>query len=43
MHLHVAPRYDPIPADVRAQLAEYFRPHNERLYELVGIDFGWER
>ncbi len=41
-NLHVAPRYDPIPADVRAQLADHFRPHNERLYELVGIDFGWE-
>jgi len=41
-HLHVAPRYDPIPSAVRQQLAEYFRPHNERLYELVGIDFGWE-
>jgi hypothetical protein len=41
-HLHVAPRYDPIPADVRAELGAYFRPHNERLYELVGIDFGWE-
>jgi Sulfotransferase domain len=40
-HLHVAPPYDPMPRPVRAHLAEYFRPHNERLYELVGIDFGW--
>jgi Sulfotransferase domain len=40
--LHVA-RYDSIGAAERAQLAEYFRPHNERLYELIGIDFGWER
>lgn len=40
--LHVA-RYDSIGTSERERLAEYFRPHNERLYELVGIDFGWER
>ncbi len=40
--LHGA-RYDAIGADAREQLAAYFRPHNERLYELVGTDFGWER
>src|SRR5581483_5146050 len=40
--LHVAPKYDPMPSDVRAELAEYFRPRNERLSELVGIDFGWD-
>lgn len=37
-----AARYETMPADARAALTEYFRPHNERLYELVGIDFGWE-
>jgi hypothetical protein len=40
--LHSA-RYDSMPADVRARLSEYFRAHNERLYELVGMDFGWDR
>jgi hypothetical protein len=40
--LHVA-RYDSIDADARSQLTDYFRPHNERLYELVGTDFGWDR
>ncbi len=35
--------YEAIPAETRAALTEYFRPHNERLYELVGVDFGWER
>jgi hypothetical protein len=35
--------YAAIPPAMRAELAEYFRPHNERLYEMVGIDFGWER
>jgi hypothetical protein len=28
-------------SDVRAQLAEYYAPHNDRLYRLVGRDFGW--
>jgi len=41
--LHTAPAYEPLAADTRAQLADYFRPLNERLYELVGVDFGWDR
>jgi hypothetical protein len=40
--LHTA-TYDAIPTDVRRRLSEYFRPHNERLYELLGTDLGWER
>ncbi len=40
--LHTA-AYDAIDPATRAQLSEYFRPHNERLYELLGTDFGWER
>jgi hypothetical protein len=32
-----------MPPETRARLVDYFRPHNERLYELIGIDFGWER
>jgi len=39
--LHVAPAYEPMPPQVRAQLEEYFRPRNERLRELTGVDFGW--
>jgi len=35
--------YDAVPSAVRQQLTAYFRPLNERLYELVGTDFGWER
>jgi hypothetical protein len=41
--LNTADEYDTLAPETRAQLSEYFRPHNERLYELVGIDFGWER
>jgi hypothetical protein len=27
--------------DIRLRLQEYFRPHNQRLYEYLGVDFGW--
>jgi hypothetical protein len=27
--------------ETRVRLREYFRPHNERLYELTGIHFDW--
>jgi hypothetical protein len=35
-------QYEPMSPDTHAMLVEYFQPHNERLYELVGIDFGWD-
>jgi hypothetical protein len=40
--LHTA-TYESIAPEVRARLTDYFRPHNERLYELIGKDLGWER
>jgi len=33
--------YDELLPETREQLNEYFAPHNRRLYELVGTDFGW--
>jgi hypothetical protein len=33
---------EPIPRDAREQLRAFFRPHNERLYELLGYDLGWD-
>ncbi len=27
--------------ETREQLREYFEPHNQRLYEYLGVDFGW--
>lgn len=30
-------------SDLRQQLIEYFRPHNQRLKELVGRDFDWDK
>jgi Sulfotransferase domain len=34
--------YAPIADDLRARLREEFEPHNRRLYEMVGRDFGWD-
>jgi hypothetical protein len=34
--------YESIAPEDRARLAEYFRPHNARLYALLGRDFGWD-
>jgi hypothetical protein len=31
-------RMDPA---IRRRLEEYFEPHNQRLYEYLGLDFGW--
>ena len=33
--------YPPLADDTRARLNDYFRPHNRRLCELTGIDFGF--
>lgn len=30
-------------ADTREYLEAYFKPHNERLYDYLGRDFGWDR
>jgi hypothetical protein len=34
-------RYDPMDPATRRRLEEFFEPHNRRLYELLGRDFGW--
>ncbi len=38
--INTAP-YDPMPKHVRAQLEEYFEPHNQRLAEFLGTDTFW--
>jgi hypothetical protein len=35
--------YPKMDSRMRSRLREYFQPHNERLYEFVGRDFGWNR
>ena len=34
--------YPPLSNETRADLREFFRPYNERLYKLIGRDLGWE-
>lgn len=31
-----------IDNDLRKKLVRYFTPHNKKLYDLLGMDFGWE-
>jgi hypothetical protein len=39
--LHNANTYPPVDPETRGRLREYFEPHNEQLYELLGQDFEW--
>ena len=34
--------YAPMQPETRAWLAEFFEPHNTRLYELLNVDFDWK-
>lgn len=34
--------YPPMNPATRQELVEFFRPYNQRLYDLLGVDFGWE-
>jgi hypothetical protein len=33
--------YDEMNSSTRQRLEAYFEPHNRRLYEFLGVDFGW--
>lgn len=33
---------EPMSAAMKQDLADYFLPHNQRLYEILGRDFGWD-
>ena len=35
--------YEKMNAQTRARLVEYFRPHNQRLYDLLDTTFDWDR
>jgi hypothetical protein len=35
-------KYSPIDAALRKRLVEYYAPHNARLYDFLGVDFGWK-
>ncbi len=34
--------YPEMDAAIRKRLTTYFEPHNQRLYEFLGMDLGWE-
>lgn len=34
-------KYPPMNPDTRRRLRSYYDPHNQRLYEYLGVDFGW--
>jgi hypothetical protein len=35
-------RYDRMDPALRWRLSDYYRHHNQRLYGLLGVDYGWE-
>jgi hypothetical protein len=35
--------YSKMDGTTRKRLVEYFEPHNSRLYEFLGINFGWDK
>jgi hypothetical protein len=35
--------YQKMSPATRQRLVEYFRPHNQRLYEYLGTSFNWDR
>lgn len=40
---HNAGKYAKMDPKIRQDLAEYFKPYNQQLYDYVGHDFGWDR
>ena len=34
-------KYSPISPETRQKLIEFYKPHNQRLYEMLDDDFGW--
>jgi len=34
--------HPPIDPYILNKLREFFRPHNERLYNMIGVNFGWK-
>lgn len=43
LHRFNSAEYGQMDPDVRRRLAQYFAPHNQRLYALLGRDFEWSR
>ena len=41
--IHSSNYKENMSSETREKLVEFFKPHNERLYKLLGIDFGWDK
>lgn len=41
--IHQHGKYPAMNPEIKARLNDYFRPYNERLYEFLGRDLGWEK
>ncbi len=39
---HNAGKYEPMDSSIQEYLKNYFRPHNEKLYKLLGRDLNWD-
>lgn len=42
-HNYVQQPYAKMSASTRKRLLAYFEPHNARLYEFLGVNFGWDK
>jgi hypothetical protein len=42
-HRNLGGYEEAIEPEVRSQLQAFYRPHNERLYDFLGVDLGWDR
>lgn len=42
LHNYINTPYPKMDAATRKRLIEYFEPHNARLYEFLGLNFGWD-
>ena len=36
-------KYEPMSTETRRMLVEHYKPHNKRLYKLLGCEFDWDR
>ena len=43
LHNYNTTPYPKMNPDTRKRLIEYFEPHNERLYDLLGVNLDWNR
>lgn len=40
---HNVGKYPQLKSDTRKMLIDFFKPYNEKLYEIIGTDMGWDK